>query len=479
MRLTGGVLAGLVLALAAGEADAEDWRAVSESHHDVVFVDADSVAREADGRIAFRARHRLAENDSNRDFGYDRIDLAVTGRCSAGGGDPPPASGTRKYFLRGRPVAARDWREEGLADDLPGLARAVCRGALGYRRLADLDSAMAEYGDHNSLERLAAWITGETELTGLVVQGFEMNAVTLCDDSTCRLESMRESCWLDGDIRVPTPAAPPEGTSGHPRRDSAGVVFRGRIHRSRSQGGFGHMGAMPCLVEVTGPVRFVDVPVTPPPVLRVYPQAPGSRPETVAAHRALAGTIRAAAKVGLASEGRNWVLDDLAASELGGGACYSIPKFRSASLGAYGSSLGWPETRTIERKGPAVTLVSSHFDEDLHLYLPHAEAAATIARFVRRLSGHGVADVAQKGARVTVRDRTGAAHGIRFASAAEAVLAAGIAQRMIGRDVTDVKEAGHRVTARRLRRETLTFPDEARAAEAERHMEALREACVS
>ncbi len=50
---------------------------------------------------------------------------------------------------------------------------------------------------------------------------------------------------------------------------------------------------------------------------------------------------------------------------------------------------------------------------------------------------------------------------------------------MIGRKIVEVKPSGNRLTVLRVQRQTLTFPDEARAVEAERRMQALRGACAS
>ena len=156
----------------AGAAEAADWRAMWTSHHDIVFVDADSVRRRADGTVRFQAQHRLAENASNSDFGYDRIDLAVAGRCAAAGEDAPRARTSRSYSYRGRRVAAPGWRDDDVADDAGWIAAMVCQGTIGRRSFADPGAAMTEYAEHDSLERLAAFVTAEAELTGTVVQGF-------------------------------------------------------------------------------------------------------------------------------------------------------------------------------------------------------------------------------------------------------------------------------------------------------------------
>lgn len=482
MPTTYRMLAAVMLALAAGSAQAGDWRAVSLSHHDVVFVDADSVRRQLDGRIEFRARHRLAENDSNRDFGYNRIDLTVRSRCRAGsadpGGDPPPASSARKYFLGDRPVAAPDWRDEEVVEDAGALAQTICRGLIGYRPWAELGEAMAEYARHDSLERLAAYVTDEAELSGIVVQGFEMSAVALCGEDRCRETPPEETCWIDGGINVPAPAGAPEWVDGGPRRDSAGAVFRGRIHRSRTGRGFGHMGAMGCLVEVTGPARFVEI--VPPQRPHVAHGAAGARPEAVAAHAAFVESVRAASKVDFTSDARRWAVDDFspAAGPPSGGACYSLPRHGGNYIATFPPVLAWPQIRQIARSGAAVTVVSQVFDTDLDLNLAHGEAAGRMAGFIRGASARPVAGVAQKGARVTIGYESGPREDYRFADAAEAVQAAGVAGRLIGREVEEVKPAGNRVTVRRAQRQLLTFPDEAKAVEAAARMEALRQACA-
>lgn len=477
MRATG-VLAGLILAWGAGPAKAEDWRAVSTSHQDVVFVDADSVRRQSDGRIAFRARHRLDENDSNRDFGYDRIDLAVTGRCQARDPDLPPAASVRRYFLGGRAVAALDWREEDLVEDGARLVARICRGLIGYRRFDDLDRAMAEFGEHGSLERLAAYVTGETELTGIVVQGWEMNAVSLCGPDLCREAPPKEVCWLDGNISVPAPAGAPEWIGGGPRRDSAGAAFTGRIHRSLEGRGFGHMGGMACLVQATGPARFVEI--APPRQPQAENGAAGARREAVAAHADFAASIKAASAVKLESDGGHWTVDEYApaAGAHSGGACYSLPRFRGDHVQPWGPALGWTGAGAILRRGRAVTIAVDYHDRDLDLYLAHDKAAQSIALFVRRLASPGVARVSQKASRVTIVGRSGSKEEFRFADSAEAVRAAGIAQSLLGLEIVREMQSGNRVTILRVQRQILTFPDEARAAEAEHRMVVLRGACA-
>lgn len=470
-------LAGLAAA-AGGEARAEDWRAVSLSHHDVVFIDADSVRRRPDGRIAFRARHRLAENASNRDFGYDRIDLAVSGRCAPGSDEAPPATSTRSYFLRGRGIGRVDWREAGVADDSASLTGAVCHGLIGYRSFADLEPAMTEYGDHDSLERLAASVSEETELTGTVVQGFEINAISLCASAGCSAGAPTEFCWLEGPVHVPAPPDAPGWVSGGPRRDAAGVAFRGRIHRSRTGNGFGHMGAYGCLVEVTGPVRFDAAAARQ--AGRPEEDAPGRRAETVTAHAALEQAIAAAGAVATESGGRRWTVDSVQASSGNRGvadACYSVPRFGGNYLQPIAPSWGWPTVRAVERAGAAVTLASSYWDDGLDFHLASAADAARIAELARRIASRRAASVAQAGRTVTVRYGNGRRERLSFADPARAIQAAAIADRMLVSEIAEVRQQDRRVTALPIRRVTLTFADEAKAAEVVRHMEALRSLC--
>lgn len=477
MRLMG-VPAGLVLVAMAASAEAEDWRVLATSHHDVVFVDSDSVSRQFDGRIAFRARHRLAENDSNRDFGYDRIDVAVEGRCERSpDGQPVPATGRRTYYLRGRPAPILGWRDEELSDDLGGIAFDLCRGRVGHRRFADLDKAMAEYAEHDSLERLAAHVTGEVDLVGTVFQGWEMNGISLCgSEEGCREDSPREFCWLEGGIRVPAPPGAPEWVDGGPRRDSAGAAFRGRIHRARGDRGFGHMGGFACLVEVTGPVRFVDVPKH-----RDVPRdesAPGLGEEAIAAHRAFADAVRASGTVRLGRGKRRWDVDDFEPGS-SGGACYSLPRFKGVDPVYNAPVLGWRALKEMSRDGATVTLVDRDWDPDLAFHFPDAKAAAESEPFLRRLASRGIAAISQKGAKVGIRRPDGKTESFRFDDSAAAVRAAGMADWLRGREIDELKRETNRVTAIPLRRISLTFPDETLAQRAYERMEALRAACAA
>ncbi|MEA3016638.1 MAG: hypothetical protein QOI38_1360 [Sphingomonadales bacterium] len=477
MRWIGAALVGVALLAGAGEARAEDWRAMDTSNHEVVFVDADSVRRRDDGRIAFRARHRVAENPSNRDFGYDRIDVAVSGRCGPDMADGPPASSRRSYFLRGRPVAAPDWREEDVAEDIGWIAIMVCRGTIGHRSFADLDAAMAEYAGHDTLERLAAYVSPEVELTGTVVQGFEMNAVSLCgSEAGCSDGAASEYCWLEGNISVPAPAGAPDWVGGGPRRDSADLAFRGRIHRSRTRGGFGHMGGYSCLVEPTGPARPAEIVRQE----RTDPIALGRRPETVAAHAALSEAVAGHGRIEYSAGLRRWAVDELQAADSaneGGGACYSRPRFGGDFL-EYGAPwIGWAEVRGIERRGGAVTLVSAGYDETLEFYLPTPAAAQETAAFARRLLAAPVAAIAQQGPMVTLRHSDGRRERLRFADSAGAIQAAGIASRLRGADIAEIRRQGILVWAAPLRRIALAFTGEAQALAVLPLMEALQAAC--
>lgn len=472
-----GVVAGLILGLWAGSAQAEDWRAVTTSHHDLVFVDVDSVQRQFDGRIRFRSRHRLAENESNRDFGYDRIDVSVEGRCERDSdGQPVPATGRRTYHLRGRPIPVREWREEGLDEDLGGIAFALCDGRVGHRRFLDLDKAMAEYAEHDSVERLAAHVTAEVDLVGTVVQGWEMSGVSLCgSEEGCREDSPREFCWLEGGISVPAPAGAPEWVNGGPRRDSAGAAFKGRIHRARGDRGFGHMGGFACLVEVTGPVRFVEVPKRPD--VPRDESAPGLGEEAIAAHQAFVEAVKAAGTVRLGRGERSWEVDDFKAGS-SGGACYSLPRFKGADPVYNAPVLGWRDLQRMSREGATITLVNRDWDPDLTFHFPDPKAAARSEPFLRQLTGRGVAAISQKGAKVGIRYPDGKAASFRFDDPAAAVRAAGMAQRLRGREIAELKRETNRLAATPLRRVSLTFPDEMLAQRAYERMETLRSACV-
>lgn len=471
------VLASLILVLAAGEARAEDWRAVTLSHHDVVFVDVDSVWRHPDGRIQFRSRHRLAENDSNRDFGYDRIDVAVEGRCSRDSdGQPVPAAGRRTYHHRGRPIPVVEWREEGLNDDLGAIALDLCDGQVGRRRFVDLDKAMAEYAGHGSLERLAAHVTGELDLVGTVVQGWEMNGVSLCGiGEACREDSPREFCWLDGGISVPVPAGAPEWVGGGPRRDSAGAAFKGRIHRARGRNGFGHLGGFACLVEVTGPVRFVEVPKQPD-VPRNDGVA-GLDEAAIAAQKAFVEAVRAAGTVGLGRGGRRWEVDGFKPGSTGS-ACYLLPSFKGGDPVYDAPALDWPGLQRMSRDGATITLVSRDFDPDLTFHFPDPKAAAASEPYLGKLASRRVAAISQKGAKVVVRYADGRDESFWFGDPAAAVRAAGMAERLRGRELAGVKRTANRLTATPLKRISLIFPDETLAQRAYERMEALRAACA-
>jgi hypothetical protein len=449
------------------------------SHHDIVFLDADSVRRRPDGRIVFLARHRLAENESNRDFGYDRIDLAVSGRCGPDMAEAPPASSRRAYFHRGRPVAAPDWRDEDVASDAGWIAIMVCNGTIGHRSFTDLDAAMAEYSEHDTLERLAAYRSSEVELTGTVVQGFEMNGVSLCgSEAGCSENAATEYCWLEGNINVPTPAGAPDWVGGGPRRDGADLTFRGRIHRSRTRGGFGHVNAFSCLVEATGPARPATI-VRRPQVQIDY-SAPGRRPEAVATHAALAESIASGGRIELAHGLRRWAIDEItpaASTGGGGGSCYSLPRFGGNYLDRNPPSIGWPLVRRIERSGSRITIMTTGYDESLEFHLPNPAAAQATLAFAERLIASRVESVAQQGSEVVLRHADGRRERIQFDDAAGAIVAAGIAGKLRAAEVVDVKLEGTRVRAVPLERIALTFPGEARAMEALPRMEALRAAC--
>jgi len=309
-----------------------------------------------------------------------------------------------------------------------------------------------------------------------VVQGWEMNAVSLCgSEEGCREDSPTETCWLEGGISVPTPAGAPEWVGGGPRRDSAGAAFRGRIYRARGDKGFGHMGAFGCLVEVTGPARFVAIPNRPPKTSN--DPAPGLGPEAIAAHQGFVEAVKAAGTVRLGRGERRWEVDEFKPGA-SGGACYSLPGLKGGSPGYNAPVLGWPGLRRMSRDGATITLVSRDWDPDLTFHFPDPKAAADSEAFVRKMSARRVIAIAQKGVKVTLFYSDGRDESFRFGNSAAAIRAAGMADKMGGREIEGVKREANRLIATPLERVTLTFPDETRAAEAERRMETLRAACA-
>jgi hypothetical protein len=465
----------------AAAAEAADWRAVAMSHHDVVFIDADSVRRSGDGTIRFEAQHRLAENPSNSDFGYDRIDVEVSGRCGAPGDEPPPATTRRSYSYRGRGVAAPAWRQAGVAEDAAWIAAMVCEGTIGRRSFGDPAAAMAEYDEHDSLERLAASVSAEAELTGTVVQGFEMNGIALCgSEAGCREDAPSEFCWLSGAISVPTPAGAPQWTEGGPRRDTADLTFRGRIHRSRNGRGFGHVGAFGCQVEVTGPARPATIPRgTPPPAAERGSE--GRRPAAIAAHAALFEAVRSGGHLQFATEARQWTIDELrpGTSDNGGdGACYSSPRFGGTWLDGGAPGILWTRILRIERDGPTLTLVTTGYSESLDFHLASPADAAARADLARRIGGRRLAGIVQEGRAVTLRFAGGGRERLRFADAAQAVEAAGAAQRLSGEEIAELRQSGARLTALPFRRMRFTFANAEAATGAVGLMDALRSACA-
>ena len=263
---------------------------------------------------------------------------------------------------------------------------------------------------------------------------------------------------------------------GGPRRDSAGAAFKGRIHRARGDKGFGHMGASACLVEVTGPVRFVEVPKR-----RDVPRddrAPGLDQEAIAAHRAFAEAVRGAGTVRLGRGERRWDVDDFQPGSGGGGACYSLPRFKGADPVYNAPVLGWPGLQSMSREGATITFVNRDWDPDLTFHFPDPKAAVASEPFLRQLASRGIAAISQKGAKVSIRHLDGKAASFRFEDAAAAVRAAGMAQRLRGREIAELRRETNRLAATPLRRVSLTFPDETLAQRAYERMETLRAACA-
>jgi hypothetical protein len=234
------------------------------------------------------------------------------------------------------------------------------------------------------------------------------------------------------------------------------------------------MGGFACLVGVTGPVRFVQVPDRPE---ERQDAAPGLRPEAVAAHDAFAAAIRSAAKVGLATGSGRWEVDEFKPGS-SGGACYSLPSLKGSYPDPRAPVLGWPGLQRMTRERKEITLVDGDWDPDLTFHFPDPKAAAASEPFLRKLATGGVAAISQRGARVAIRYSDGRRESFRFEDSADAVRAAGIAERFRGREIGGLKRETNRVTATPLRRVSLTFPDEALAQSAYERMEALRAACA-
>jgi hypothetical protein len=125
-----------------------------------------------------------------------------------------------------------------------------------------------------------------------------------------------------------------------------------------------------------------------------------------------------------------------------------------------------------------VVVATAGFDEALSFATATPVAARRLQSLVGEAVGRAVARVEQNGRRVSVRFQGRAPEAIEFEDAGLATEAAGIAQQLRGREIVAVGGYANRVWARPVRRVTLTFGEEAKAAEAQQLMEALRRACA-
>jgi hypothetical protein len=464
------IVAAALFAFGGAQAAAADWRAVTGGHN-VGFVDADSVERGADGRISFSGRFMLGENNPSGDLGYDRYDARVTGDCS--GGEEARMQSRRTFFFRGKTVAAPDWIEEDAEADVAAMARELCGGVIGYRSFATLEAAMTEYKDHRSVERLAAYVSDEVELTGTVVQGFEMNGIALCgSEAGCTPRAPVEFCWLEANISVPVPAgADPQSI----RRDTADMAFRGRIMRSRTGHGFGHMHALGCQVEATGPARPATIekrPAVP------DPDQNGRSEAAVAAHARMAAAFAGAGKVGLAQDGHSWTVDELKERPTGWqGACGSDMLFGGQSLDPYPTAIMWDNILAMDVADRDLTVRTSRWNGNTEFHLVTPQAADATQALVEKLRSAGVASVTQKGRRVKVKLANGGEWTQTYPSTALAIEAAGIAGALLGREVAAIQRRGNTVSALLAREVKFTFENEQKAREIAGHLENLRGVC--
>lgn len=474
------VLAAVAL-MSAGPAMAADWRAMPIHGRDLGFVDADSVRRSASGRISFKARFLLADPNPSGDYEYDAHDLAAEGVCASSGGETT-VSGKRRFLFRGKAATPDDWIVEESQADAAAMTEALCRGEIGQRSFASPEDARAEYRDTNSVERLMAWVSPEAELTGTVVQGFEMNGILLCgSEQGCSEGAPSEFCWLDAPINVPVPAG--AGGDGQIRRDTADYAFRGRIWRSPTGRGFGHVRASGCLAQATGRARLATIPRLP---AKPAPTDPGIGEAALAAHGRLEKAMRGAGAVTATQAGNSWPIDELKARPAGWqGACGSDLMFEGKSLDPYPTAINWDGIGAIDVLGPRLDIKTGQWS-GIQFHAATAAEAEEYRALLDELRVAGIVSVAQSGRRVTVRDGIATHHGPIFShkrsfhrkSAAEAVRLAGMIGTVRGKDIYSVSRRGNEVTALTTRHVRLTFESEAKARTAESAMRELIRVCA-
>jgi len=466
----------------AGVVRAEDWRGSGVFEHDLAFVDADTIVRSGDGRISFRAQMRFNGASGIGERGYDRVDLDVAARCPASAsGDPAAVRIGQLYQRGGRRVAQPRGAAAKVRDDAKYMIVTICLGQIGSRGFANVEAAVAGgQGGRAQPPSERRFMSDEVELTGTVIQGFELNAINLCgSEEGCRDDAPEELCWLQSGINLPSPVGTQPGIGGG--TVARAYTFRGRIERSATGSGFGHMWGYACQVTVTGQARATTISQRQP--ARPDFNGPGGRAAAVAAHAALETAIAQAGPIRLSDGGEHiWVITGLTAS-LGaygrGNACYSYPKAEGSPLEPRPPSIGWTDTARVEGHGGTVTLATAGSDEALSFASASPVAARRVQSLIEKAVGHPVTAVEQRGRRVSVRFEASAPQTITFDNSGSATEAAGIAHQLRGREIAAVGGYGNRFWARPLRRVTLTFRDVANAVEAQRLMEALRIACAA
>jgi len=498
--------AGAMALVSAAEARAEDWRVVLPYFGgDIHMVDVDSVVRRPGGLISMRAQVRADPKETRRAESWDRYDLVVSGRC-------PPAASDRDYegrldlayYQAGRRVAAppaedeQDWGgDDAGAGDGAGagedeyregqfIADSVCAGSVGYRGFASPEAVTAALTAGRSAEWVSGYESDETELVGTVIQGFEANVVVLCgSEAGCSPGAATELCWLEGPIRVPVPAGAAEWNGGAPRRDSEVLAFRGRIVRSFLGAGFGtgfgHMGAYGCLVRASESGRPATLPGDA--EERREFGAAGRTAEALAAHQAVAAAISTAAGTAgltLTAEAKKWTIDALQAeapAHNSRGACASYWLFAGQAVAGEAPWILWSDVVEVEREGAAVTVSMKVGSEALDFRLGTPAAAAGLKGLHQRVRDGRASGIGQRGRQVTFVLAAGGRETLSYPDAARAVEAAAIAEEFRARGVVASGADANSYSGSVRGRVTVTFPAAAQAQAAEERMRALWEVC--
>lgn len=488
MRLTTAAFLVLATGNVPAAAAARDWRVMPDiGGHDIAFVDADTVVRGSDDRLSFRGQLRLNESPSNSDFGYDRVDLRVDTVCGVTSGRAGASRVRRRYSYRGRPVPEPEWQAEDMVENVGWMADQICRGVIGPVRFASVEAAMATSERGGSDGPMAEYVSQEVELVGTVVQGFELSGISLCgSEEGCRDDAPSEFCWLAGSaINVPVPAGAAEWSDGGPRRDAADFAFRGRIKRSMTGRGYGHMAGFGCEVEVTGAVRAITITQQRPPAAGARQNAIaalGRLPATLVAHQELEAVVSAGGPLTVRQGDRSWDVDAVVPGSIesgGTGACSTIFRFGGTWLQGASPSLGWDWISALDVNGRTVTITSTGYDENLQFHLRSPAAAARMKPFVERLVRAPLASVAQAGRRVTLRYADQRVERIDLGDAGEAIEAAGMAYRLRGQEFARVTQDNNSLYALPVDRVILSFADEAKALAAAQAMRPLLALCSS